>query len=234
MNNFQTQYQSYDVASRDQFITKTYVHLFGAVIAFMAVSGFFYQAGISERIAKLIMSSGSSWAWLAVLGAFTVVSWIATSMADSFDNKPMQYGGLALYVGAESLIFCPVLYIAAAYFDGVILQAGLITLTAFLGLTAIVFITRKDFSFMKGFLMFCGIMALVAIVASVLFGFQLGVWFSAAMVLFAGGVILYQTSNVLHHYREDQYVSASLALFASVAMLFWYVLQLVMAFTGED
>lgn len=234
MNPYQSDYSSYDVSSREQFITKTYVHLFGAVIAFMAVSGFFYQAGISERIARFIMGTGSGYAWLAVLGGFMVVSWIATSMADSFDNKPMQYAGLALYVGAEALIFCPMLYLAATHFDGVIMQAGLITLTAFLGLTAVAFITRKDFSFMRGILMFAGIMALIAIGGSVIFGFSLGLWFSFAMVLFAGGAILYDTSNVIHHYREDQYVSASLALFASVAMLFWYVLQIVMSFTADD
>jgi FtsH-binding integral membrane protein len=45
---------------------------------------------------------------------------------------------------------------------------------------------------------------------------------------------MYDTSNVLHHYRTDQYVAASLALFASVAMLFFYVLRLVMAFSNRD
>jgi hypothetical protein len=53
-------------------------------------------------------------------------------------------------------------------------------------------------------------------------------------VLVACGWILYDTSNVLHHYRTDQHVAASLALFASVALLFWYVLRIVMAFTSRD
>jgi FtsH-binding integral membrane protein len=48
------------------------------------------------------------------------------------------------------------------------------------------------------------------------------------MILLASGYILYDTSNVLHHYRTDQYVAASLALFAAVALLFWYVLRLLM------
>ena len=58
--------------------------------------------------------------------------------------------------------------------------------------------------------------------------------FSAAMIVFACGWILYDTSNVLHHYRIGQHVAASLALFASVALLFWYVLRLVMALTSRD
>ncbi|MCB1317091.1 MAG: Bax inhibitor-1 family protein, partial [Leptospiraceae bacterium] len=52
-----------------------------------------------------------------------------------------------------------------------------------------------------------------------------------AMVLFASGMILYTTSNVLHHYHPTQHVAASLALFASVALLFWYILRIVLAFS---
>ena len=48
------------------------------------------------------------------------------------------------------------------------------------------------------------------------------------MVVFASGAILYNTSNLLHRYDPDQYVAAALSLFASVALLFWYVLQILM------
>jgi len=71
--------------------------------------------------------------------------------------------------------------------------------------------------------------ALGLIVAGAIFGFNLGLWFSAGMVLLAAGAILYTTSNVLHHYGEDQYVGASLELFAAVAILFWYVLRIFMS-----
>ena len=50
----------------------------------------------------------------------------------------------------------------------------------------------------------------------------------ALLLFFAGAAILYDTSNIMHHYRLDQHVAASLALFASVALLFWYILQLLM------
>ena len=92
-----------------------------------------------------------------------------------------------------------------------------------------VFLTRKDFSFLRGILFWGGIIALVTIVGGVLFGFQLGTFFSVAMVALAGAAILYDTSNVLHHYPEDRYVAASLELFASVALMLWYVLQLLMS-----
>ena len=96
-------------------------------------------------------------------------------------------------------------------------------------MTAVVFITRKDFSFMRSILMFGGFAAMGFIVCGIIFGFRLGPIFTYAMIAFACGYILYDTSNVLHHYRIGQHVAAALALFASVALLFWYVLQLVMS-----
>ena len=65
------------------------------------------------------------------------------------------------------------------------------------------------------------------IVASILFGFTLGMFFSYAMIAFACGYILYDTSNVMLHYRTSQHVAAALALFASVMLLFWYVLRVL-------
>ncbi len=89
--------------------------------------------------------------------------------------------------------------------------------------------TRKDFSFLRGVLMWGGVVAMLAIVGGILFGFELGTWFSVAMIGFAGAAILYDTSNVLHHFPEDRYVGAALQLFASVALMFWYVLRLFMS-----
>jgi FtsH-binding integral membrane protein len=71
------------------------------------------------------------------------------------------------------------------------------------------------------------------IVVSIVFGFNLGVWFSALMVVMACGYILYYTSNIMHQYRTDQYVAAALALFASVALLFWYVLRILMSVSNR-
>ena len=70
-------------------------------------------------------------------------------------------------------------------------------------------------------------------VAGVVFGFSLGLFFMGAMILLMAGSILYQTSNIMHHYSTTQHVAASLALFASVATLFWYVLQFVMSMSND-
>jgi FtsH-binding integral membrane protein len=155
-----------------------------------------------------------------------VVSWLASHTAMSTASVAGQYLGLSGFVVAESIIFVPLLYIAEFSAPGAIQSAATVTLMGFVGLTAVAFSTRKDFSFLGAMLRWLGVLAIVLIVASVVFGFELGTLFSVGMVAFAGAAVLYDTSNVLHHFPEDRYVGAALQLFASVALMFWYVLRL--------
>jgi FtsH-binding integral membrane protein len=53
------------------------------------------------------------------------------------------------------------------------------------------------------------------------------VWFSVAMIALAGGSILYQTQTIMRRYPAEAYVGAAVQLFASVMLLFWYVLRLL-------
>jgi len=62
-----------------------------------------------------------------------------------------------------------------------------------------------------------------------LFGFNLGLWFSVAMCALAAGSILYQTSNLINKFGVEDYIPASLGLFASLMLLFWYVLSIFMS-----
>ncbi len=219
-------------SERAGFIRRTYAHLALAVLAFILVEAFLLQLPIAGAIAGA-MTGGFS--WLIVLAAFMGVSWMAERWANSDTSPQMQYLGLGLYVVAQAIIFLPLLYVAANFSSpDVIPMAGVITGFLFAGLTATVFMTRKDFSWMRSILAIGGFVALGVIAASIIFGFSLGIIFSAIMVLFASGAILYDTSQVLHHYRTDQHVAASLSLFASVALLFWYVLRIVMSLSSDD
>ena len=215
-------------SARGAFIRRTYAHLAGAIGLFILLEAALVNSSFGAKLAGTMLST--RYGWLLVLGGFMVVGWIADKWARSVDSPPMQYLGLLLYVVAETIIFLPLLYMAASYGGGDTIKiAGLLTLTLFAGLTGTVFITGKDFSFMRGALMLGGFVALGLIVASILFGFSLGLLFSVGMVVLAGGYILYYTSNVLHHYRTDQHVAASLALFAAVALMFWYILRIFMS-----
>jgi hypothetical protein len=214
-----------DENSRGRFVARAYNHLFGAVAAFVLLEVFLFKSGIAKSIASVLLSGS----WLLVLGGFMVVSWMARSVAHRSASKAAQYAALAGYVVAQAIIFVPLLYVAEMYAPGAIGSAALVTFLGFVGLSLVAFFTRKDFSFLRGILCWGGIIALVLIAAGVIFGFQLGTFFSVAMVGLAGAAILYDTSNILHHYPQDRYVAAALELFASVALMLWYVLRLFMS-----
>lgn len=216
------------VEDRAGFIFRTYLHLVGAIFAFVFLEAALFATGIAQMVSETILGTGRL-GWALVLGGFIAVSWIADRWARSDAGQAMQYAGLGLYVVAEAVVFMPLLYIASIVDPAAIPTAGLVTLVLFGGLTGIVFLTRHDFSFMKGVLGIASLGAFAVIIASMIFGFSLGVFFSGAMVVLAGGYILYYTSNILHHYRVDQHVAAALALFSSVALLFWYVLRIFLA-----
>jgi hypothetical protein len=213
------------VDARASFINRTYNHLMGAIVLFTLIEVGLFQSGFAESIARVLLGGS----WLLVLGAFMLVSWFASRVSLTSESKGAQYAALGGFVVAESIIFVPMLWLADQSAPGAIQSAAVVTLVGFAGLTAVAFVTRKDFSFLRGMLMWGGVVAMLAIVGGILFGFALGTWFSVAMIGFAGAAILYDTSNVLHHYPEDRYVGAALQLFASVALMFWYVLRLFMS-----
>ena len=215
------------VIDRAEFIRKTYTHMALAILAFIVVEAILLRWSGAQ---KLVYTMVRGYNWLIVLGVFMGVSWLADKWARSSTSKQMQYAGLGLYVLAEAFIFLPLLYVAKNFAgESVIGSAGFVTLGLFAGLTFVVFSTRKDFSFLRNILGVGGFVALGIIVASIMFGFTLGVLFAGIMVAFAAGAILYTTSNIIHHYRTDQYVAAALSLFASVMLLFWYILQIFMS-----
>lgn len=212
------------VESRARFITRTYNTLFLAILAFTGIEIALFMSGVADALAPALGRS-----WLLVLGGFMVASWLGSHVAHTAKSPAAQYAALGGFVVAEALVFMPLLWIANLKFPGAIQSAAIVTFIGFGGLTAVAFTTRKDFSFLGGMLRWGGIVALVLIGASLIFGFTLGLFFSVAMVGFAGAAILYDTSNVIRHFPEDRHVGAALQLFSSVALLFWYVLRIFMA-----
>ncbi len=208
------------------FYRKTYMHVALAILAFIFVE----TALLMVVPAELIMGMVSQkYVWLLIIGGF----WLASMLAEKWtmaSSRSMQYAGLGFYVLLEAIIFLPLIYIAVAYTDGkVILQAGLITFMLFLGLTGVALTSKRDFSFLRSVLIIGGFISLGLIIAGMLFGFNLGLWFSVGMVFLAGASILYQTNQLKNVYTTEQYVGASLQLFSSVMLLFWYVLRILMS-----
>jgi FtsH-binding integral membrane protein len=213
-------------ADRADFYKRTYLHVAIAILAFMVVESFLLQLVPGEIISMMF---GGKFVWLFIIGLFWLGSFIANKFAFSL-SRSAQYFGLGLYVMLEAIIFLPVLYIAASYTGGdVIMQAGIITLSMFGGLTALVFMSGYDFSFMRTGIIIGGFISLGLIVGGAIFGFNLGLWFSVGMVVLASASILYQTSQIKDTYTTEQYVGAALQIFASVMLLFWYILRILMS-----
>ena len=219
-------------AERANFIRKTYLHLGGAILAFAGIEALLIKSGIAESFVHLLQ--GGRWMWFIVMGLFMGVSYIADKWAHSAISKEMQYAGLGLFVVAEAIVFMPLLYIAQMKAPTVIPQAGFLTLLLVGGITFTAFTTRKNFSFLGPVLSIGSWIALGVIALSILFGFNLGLFFSAIMVVFAAASVLYTTSNIIHEYHTEQHVAASLALFSSVGLMFWYLVQILMSLTGDD
>ena len=206
---------------RSDFIKRTYMHLLGAILLFAAIEFWVFQTPYAEQLALFMLQKS----WLAVLGAFIVASWIASHVAHRVESKGAQYAALGGFVLAEAIIFIPLLYIALAISPEIVEKAVVVTLGAFVVLSAVAMFSGRDFSFLRTFLMWGGVIALGTIVMGVLVGFHLGTYFSMAMIGFAGASILYDTSRIIRDYPEDRHIAAALELFASIALMLWYVLR---------
>lgn len=216
-------------SARAAFIKRTYLHLAGAIAAFVGLEALLLMSGVGEKIIRDVLFANRA-AWLGVIVLFIVGGYGAQYLARSRQSIGVQYMGLAIYVLLEVIVFLPLLYVSMTpQFGGspdLPFQAGIVTLAVFGGLTVAVFVSGKDFSFMGPILWTLSFLALGTIIASLIFGFSLGLLFCAAMVALAAGFIIYDTSNVMHHYSTNEHVAASLELFASVALLFWYILRI--------
>ena len=220
------------VDERMAFVKRTYAHLAAAIFAFVGLTAAIMDSSLDEKMVAWTFSG--QWNWFILLGLFMAAGWLANKWAMSDTSRGVQYLGLGLYVVAEAFIMTPLLHIAAHYStEGIIPTAGVLTLLVFGGLTATVFVTKKDFSFLRGALVAGTFAALGLIVAGAIFGFDLGLLFAGFMIVLASGYVLYYTSQVLAHYRPTQHVAAALALFAAIALLFYYILYFLMSLSRD-
>ncbi len=104
----------------------------------------------------------------------------------------------------------------------------------FLGLSAYALTTRKDFSFIGGFLMVGILVAFLAGIGAAIFAIPaLSLAVSAMFILLMSGMILYQTSAMVHG-GETNYILATVSLYVSIYNLFMSLLQILAAFSGND
>jgi modulator of FtsH protease len=124
-------------------------------------------------------------------------------------------------------------YLALPNGGQIVMMAMAGTAAIFLGLSTYVRATRKDFSFMGGFLLAGILTAFVAGLGAIFFDMPaLSVAVSAVFVMLMAGLILYETSNIIHG-GETNYIMATVTLYVSIFNLFTSLLHLL-GFMGSD
>jgi FtsH-binding integral membrane protein len=235
------------VSDRVMFLRKTYAHLGGALIAFAVVTAAMMKYATELSLKLSFAGTGGVGAFILVIGLFMLVNWGAQRLAMSETSRGLQYLGLGLAVVLWSVLAQPMIWYTIVKFghtseivsgDGihaalsakaalVLGEATIVTLAIFIGLTITVFLTKKDFTFLRGILTI-SVFALIGVsLASMIFGFSMGMIWSGLVILLMAGYILYQTSLVASYFRPTQHVAAAVMLFTTVVTLFIHVLRIL-------
>ncbi|MGY9082864.1 MAG: Bax inhibitor-1/YccA family protein [Acidimicrobiales bacterium] len=230
MTSLQTRTPAVNLPEQDRaaFVIRVYQHVLAAVVAFVAIEALFFMTGVAESIYDMTWGSGGGGRWLLMLGVFMVGQWFVNQAVSDLDNPARQYAGLFGSAAIYAVIFAPFLWYVynVKNSSSTVASAAIVTAIGFALLSFVAFTTRKDLSFMRPLVMWGFGGAMLMIVASVLFGWNLGTWFSVAMVGLSGAAILYQTQNIIRNFPANAHVAAAVQLFGSVMTMFWYILRI--------
>jgi len=168
---------------------------------------------------------------LTLAGYFGLL-WAVTKLRNS------AWGLLCVFAltGFMGLTLGPILnaYLSLPNGSGLIMTAMAGTSIVFLALSGYALVSRKDFSFMGGFLMVGIIVAFLCGLGAIFFSIPaLALSVSAMFVLLMSGLILYETSNIIHG-GETNYIMATVTLYVAIFNLFTSLLHLLGAMGGQD
>jgi modulator of FtsH protease len=170
---------------------------------------------------------------LLTLGGYMALLFLTSK----FRNSALGILFIFAFTGFMGLTLGPILnHYLHAFANGqqLILTALGGTGVIFLGLSAYALTTKKDFSFMGGFLMVGILVAFLAGIGAIVFSIPaLSLAVSAMFILLMSGMILYQTSDIIHG-GETNYILATISLYVSIYNLFLSLLQILGVFGGDD
>jgi len=153
-----------------------------------------------------------------------------------FSNSGLGLLFVFMLTGFMGLTLGPILnfYMATANGSQLVMTALGGTGVIFLALSGYALTSRKDFSFMGGFLMVGILVAFLGGIAAMIFSMPLmSLAVSGMFVLLMSGMILYQTSDIIHG-GETNYILATVTLYVSIYNLFLSLLHLLTAFAGDE
>jgi modulator of FtsH protease len=187
----------------------------------------------SASAAGIAMAAGAQPVhWLLMLGVFIGMPFVISYFRDSVWALPLTFA----FTAFMGYVLGPILSLYLSLPNGpqIVMAAFGTTAVAFVGLSAYAISTRKDFSFMGGFLMVGLLVVLAAIIANIFLQIPaLSLTISAAAVLLMSGLILFDTSRMIHG-GETNYVIMTVSLFANIYVMFVHLLNLFSALSGGD
>lgn len=158
-------------------------------------------------------------------------------LTTKFSDRALGLLFVFALTGFMGLTLGPILNMYISHFSNgheLIIMALSGTGAIFLGLSAYALTTRKDFSFMGGFLLTGVLVAFLAGIGAIVFSIPaLSLAVSAMFILLMSGMILYQTSEIIHG-GETNYIRATVSLYVSLYNLFLSLLQILGVFGGRD
>jgi modulator of FtsH protease len=170
--------------------------------------------------------------WVLVLVVFIGMPFAINYLRDSRWALPLTF----VFTGFMGYVLGPILsfYLSLPNGSHIVTAAFGSTAVAFLGLSAYAITTRRDFSYMGGFLMVGLLVVLAAIIANIFLQIPtLSLTISAAAVLLMSGMILFDTSRMIHG-GETNYVIMTVSLFADIYVMFVHLLNLFSALSGDN
>lgn len=168
---------------------------------------------------------------ILLFASFGLLFWVNASA-----NSSMGLVAVFAFTGLMGFILGPMLNMYLAVLDNgpqIIMQALGGTGLIFLTLSGYVLTTRKEFSFMRGFLMTGMIVLIVAMLANIFLNMPaLSLAISAAAVMIFSGMILFDTSRIIHG-GETNYIRATVSLYLDIYNLFIHLLRLLAMLSGN-
>mgnify|MGYP006245779585 FL=1 len=211
-----------DVATRqtNRVLRNTYM-LLGMTLAFSAVT-----ATIS-----MVLQLPTFMYLVFVMMGFGLL-FVVNRMADRAKGLPAIFA----FTGVMGAALGPLLnvYLALPNGPNLVLQSLGGTALIFFGLSAYALQSKRDFSFMGGFLFAGLLVAIVAMIANIFLAIPaLSLTISAAVVMIMSGLILMDTSRIVHG-GETNYIRATVGLYLNIFNLFVHLLHLLGVFGGDD
>ncbi|MCO7222746.1 Bax inhibitor-1/YccA family protein [Pleionea sp. CnH1-48] len=202
----------------NKVLKNTYM-LLGALLLFSGVTAF----------AAAAMGLPRPNVWIILAGFYGLLF-----LVHKTQNSPAGIFSAFALTGFMGYTLGPILGMIMANAPQIVAMALGGTGLIFFGLSAYVLTTKKDMSFMSGFMVAGAIVLMVAVVANLFLQIPaLSLAISAAFMLFSSAAIMWQTSAIIHG-GERNYIVAAVGIFVSLYNIFVSLLQLLMAFGGDD